>query len=138
MNQSDKDNKQLSKDKTDLGKLIKKIRTRNNTDAISMRKLAEAVEIPPSNMKYIEDGINAPSPAVYEKIIKHLHPSDKERAKLDRLYSAIRGTPPPDVCEIIINNKGMNNALRKISGHTLSEQQISELDAMLNSFAAKT
>ena len=43
--------------KKKLGTLIAKCRGKN----MSQRRLAEAVDLPPSNMKYIEDGINCPT-----------------------------------------------------------------------------
>ena len=49
----------------------------------SLREIARAIEIPASNLSYIEKGINAPSPEVYEKIILELAPSDKKRQDMD-------------------------------------------------------
>lgn len=46
----------IEKAKTKLGLEITKSR-----GELSQRKLAQAVGLPPSNMKYIEDGVNAPS-----------------------------------------------------------------------------
>lgn len=37
-------------------------------------------------------------------IIRYLSPDSKKRDELDTAYSIIRGTPPPDVCNIICKN----------------------------------
>ena len=102
-----KDKKQL---KFELGKLIKSNREAKGD---SQRGLAKAIDLPNSNLKYIEDGINAPSPEVYKSIILRLNPNDKERGRMDYLYSQIRGTPPPDICEFMIENNEVFNAIRK-------------------------
>ena len=70
-----------------LGQAIKAIRTDDERGYVSLRKLEDAVGIPASNVKYIEDGVNAPSPEAYAAIVKELNPTDTERKELDRLYS---------------------------------------------------
>ena len=50
--------------KEELGKIIKSNR---ESKGDSQRGLAKAIDLPNSNLKYIEDGINAPSPEVYKK-----------------------------------------------------------------------
>lgn len=60
-------NKDIEKAKSKLGTEIAKSRGK-----LSQRKLAQAVGLPPSNMKYIEDGVNAPSHDVYAKVIEEL------------------------------------------------------------------
>jgi len=117
-----------------LGEKIKEIRTLKDEDGLSQRKLAEAVDIPPSNMKYIEDGVNAPSPRVYDEIIACLKPSAEEREYLDRLYSEIRETPPPDVCRIIRENDGMNEVLRVIEGKRLERPHLEKMRELLETF----
>lgn len=47
--------------KIELGQIIKFNREAKGS---SQRKLAKAIGLPNSNLKYIEDGINAPSPEV--------------------------------------------------------------------------
>lgn len=128
----------LKKQKFLLGQAIKAIRTDDERGYVSLRKMEDAVGIPASNIKYIEDGVNAPSPEAYEAIIKELNPTDEERKELDRLYSLIRGTPPPDVCKIICANQGLNNALRVLDGQTLTDEQIAEVTALLTSFKIHT
>ena len=128
----------LKKQKFLLGQAIKAIRTDDERGYVSLRKMEDAVGIPASNIKYIEDGVNAPSPEVYEAIVRELNPTDGERKELDRLYSLIRGTPPPDVCKIICANDGLNNALRVLDGQTLTDKQIAEVTALLTSFKIHT
>ena len=128
----------LKNQKLLLGQAIKAIRTDDERGYVSLRKLEDAVGIPASNVKYIEDGVNAPSPEAYEAIVKELNPTDTERKELDRLYSLIRGTPPPDVCKIICANEGLNNALRVLDNQTLTKEQIAEVTALLTSFKIHT
>lgn len=128
----------LKNQKLLLGQAIKAIRTNDERGYVSLRKMEDAVGIPASNIKYIEDGVNAPSPEVYEAIVRELNPTDAERKELDRLYSLIRGTPPPDVCKIICANEGLNNALRVIDNQTLTKEQIAEVTALLTSFKIHT
>ena len=128
----------LKKQKFLLGQAIKAIRTDDERGYVSLRKMEDAVGIPASNIKYIEDGVNAPRPEAYEAIIKELNPTDEERKELDRLYPLSRGTPPPDVCKIICANDGLNNALRVLDGQTLTDEQIAEVTALLTSFKIHT
>lgn len=128
----------LKNQKLLLGQAIKTIRTDDERGYVSLRKMEDAVGIPASNIKYIEDGVNAPSPEVYEAIVRELNPTDEERKELDRLYSLIRGTPPPDVCKIICANQGLNNALRALDSQTLTDEQIAEVTALLTSFKIHT
>ena len=83
----------------------------------SKRGLTRAIDVPNSNLKYIEDGINAPSPEVYKKIILLLKPDDKDRGRMDNLYSQIRGTPPPDICEFMIENVYLYDVLRSLDNN---------------------
>ncbi len=117
-----------------LGQAIKAIRTDDKRGYISLRKLEDLVGIPASNLKYIEDGVNAPSPEAYTAIVLHLHPTVEERKELDRLYSSIRKTPPPDVCKVVCANAGLNDALRIIGDQNLSAKQIGQIQALLLSF----
>ena len=121
-----------------LGQAIKAIRTDDEHGYVSLRKLEVAVGIPASNIKYIEDGVNAPSPEAYEAIVKELNPTDTERKELDRLYSLIRGTPPPDVCKIICANAELNNSLRVLEDQILTKEQIAEVTALLTTFKIHT
>ena len=96
--------------KEELGQLIKFNRKAKGE---SQRGLAKAIDLPNSNLKYIEDGINAPSPEVYKNIILLLKPSYEDRGRMDYLYSQIRRTPPPDICEFIIENDKVFESIRK-------------------------
>ena len=128
MKAENEDKKQL---KVELGKLIKSNREAKN---YSQRGLAKVIGLPNSNLKYIEDGINAPSPEVYKNIILQLNPNDKERDKMDYLYSQIKGAPPPDICEFMIENDEVFNAIRK-NKYKLTRTQTGRLSKLLESFA---
>lgn len=97
--------------KIELGQIIKSNREAKGD---SQRGLAKAIDLPNSNLKYIEDGINAPSFEIYKKIMIELNPNSKDRERMDYLYSGIRGTPPPDICEIVMNNPSLYGVLRAI------------------------
>ena len=97
--------------KEELGQLIKFNRKAKGE---TQRGLARAIDVPNSNLKYIEDGINAPSFETYKKIMIELNPNSKDRERMDYLYSGIRGTPPPDICEIVMNNPSLYGVLRAI------------------------
>ena len=55
----------------ELGLLIRDCR-----GTLSQSQLAKRVGLPRSNMKYIEDGVNAPTAEVYDKLIKELKELD--------------------------------------------------------------
>ena len=137
MKKSVAESAEIIKAKQQLGEKIKKLRE-SKKETLSLRKLANLVNLPPSNMKYIEDGVNAPTAEVYDAIIRNLKPKDKLHAEMDRLYTIIRGTPPPDVCDIVRKNNGMNDALRIVKDQELSAQQIASLKALLTSFKTET
>lgn len=137
MKKSVTESAEIIKAKKQLGKKIKQLRE-SKKDSISQRKLASLVGLPPSNMKYIEDGVNAPTAEVYNAIIQNLKPGDKLQADMDRLYTIIRGTPPPDVCDIVLKNNGMNDVLRIVKDQELSAQQLASLKALLTSFKIET
>lgn len=99
----------------------------------SLREIARAIEIPASNLSYIEKGINAPSPEVYEKIILELAPSDKNRQEMDVLYSCIRELPPPDVCEILVTNNGLNSSLRLLGNKHISNDMLIQINKLFAS-----
>lgn len=117
--------------KEELGQLIKFNRKAKGE---SQRGLAKAIDLPNSNLKYIEDGINAPSPEVYKNIILLLKPSDEDRGRMDYLYSQIRRTPPPDICEFIIENDKVFESIRK-NKCKLTRTQTYQLNKLLESFA---
>jgi len=119
------------KAKKKLGNLIVKCRKNN----MSQRQLATAVGLSPSNMKYIEDGINCPTADVYSRLIAVLNPSEKKRAELDQAYMIIRNTPPPDVCNRVKKDPHLINLIRAMDDAPLTETQAKQIMALLSSFA---
>lgn len=113
----------------ELGLLIRDCR-----GTLSQSQLAKRVGLPRSNMKYIEDGVNAPTAEVYEKLIKELKPDLQARQRMDRLYMAIRKVPPPDICRTITQNKDLVDAMRKLEGCNLTSDQIESVAALFASF----
>lgn len=105
--------------KEELGQLIKFNRKAKGE---TQRGLARAIDVPNSNLKYIEDEINAPSFEIYKKIMIKLNPNSKNRERMDYLYSGIRGIPPPDICEFIMGNTELYEAIRGNSSKLDNEQ----------------
>ena len=58
----------------------------------------------------------------------------KIKKDIERAYMLIREAPPPDVCKVINDNENLNDSLRILAGHTLTTQQLQELNALLDSF----
>lgn len=125
------DSMDVLKAKKKLGYLIVKCRG----NRMSQRQLAASVGLPPSNMKYIEDGINCPTPDVYSRIISTLNPSSKKRAELDQAYMVIRNLPPPDVCDRVKKDPHLMNAIRLMDDAPLTEAQAQQLMALMASFS---
>ena len=115
--------------KKNLGSLIVRCR-----GTLSQSQLAKRVGLPRSNMKYIEDGVNAPTADVYDKLIKELKPDLQTHHHMDHLYMAIRKVPPPDVCRTITQNKDLVDAMRKLEGCNLTPDQIESVSALFASF----
>ena len=113
-----------------MGKLIMQCRKTR-----SLRKIAEPCGISASQLQSIERGILAPTADVYFKLVQVLLPTTKERKALDRYYMAIRKTPPPDVCKIIIANETLIDAIRSLDGIVLTDTQSAMLKEMFASFA---
>lgn len=126
-------NKAIEKAKKQLGKEIANCRGK----ARSGRNLASAIGLPPSNMKYIEDGVNAPSPDCYAKLIEELKPPPKQRKKMDNLYVIIRNVPPPDVCKIINSNENFFDVLRLLQDTTISDEYLEKMKSLFASFASE-
>ena len=125
MNQYIDNKKEL---KEELGQLIKFNRKAKGE---SQRGLAKAIDLPNSNLKYIEDGINAPSFEIYKKIMIELNPNSKDREKMDYLYSRIRGTPPPDICKFIMGNTKLYKTIR-VNSSKLDNEQIKKISLIIN------
>ena len=98
------------KKKKELGKLIRDLR---ESREMSLRSLADAVGLSPSNLSYIEKGVNAPTGEVYLKIVENINPDKKAYQKMDELYMAIRNLPPPDICELLMKNPELIEQIRK-------------------------
>ena len=117
--------------KQKLGVLIKKLRESKN---LSLRDCADSIGLPPSNLSYIEKGINVPTAEVYEKIVTVLIPSKKEQESLDKLYSSIRRVPPPDVCNVLLKNPSIYEAFRVLKKTKLNVAQIKKIEELFNAF----
>ena len=97
------------KNKKELGKLIRDLR---ESSEMSLRSLADAIGLPPSNLSYIEKGVNPPSGESYKKIVENLKPDVRILKKLDKLYMEIRNLPPPDICELLMKNPELIEKIR--------------------------
>ena len=118
-------------DKIALGKAITKLRTSKN---ISLRQMAQGINIPPSNLTYIEDGRNVPTADVYSRVIDYLKPTNKIQTQMDDLYMKIRHAPPPDVCNILIENKGLGERIELLQNLSLSPEQLTSIEELFASF----
>ena len=108
---------------SELGAMIVKCRE----GKMNQSNLASAAGIPRSNMKYIEDGRNAPTAIVYKRIINALLPDAETKQKMDRLYMQIRKTPPPDICEIFSSNPEWIEVFRSLKESNISAEQIMQM-----------
>ena len=115
-----------------LGALIKECR-----GAMSQRRLAAQVGLVPSHMKSIEDGVHAPTPEVYDKLITTLKPGEVMRSEMDALYMEIRRLPPPDICEWIINNPCMLRVIRRVAAEQLTFEQYDMIDMVFQAVASE-
>lgn len=105
-----------------LGKLIAEIRGKR-----SLRKIAEPSGIPASQLQYTERGMMAPTAEVYPKLLDTLQPNAGQQAEMDQLYMTIRKTPPPDVCELLLNNPNLITILRSMGDAKLSKKEMNSL-----------
>jgi hypothetical protein len=53
-----------------------------------------------------------------------LQPDEKQKSEMDRLYMTIRKTPPPDICELLINNPNLITVLRAMEDTKLSKKEM--------------
>lgn len=125
------ENNHVEKAKKRLGNLISKCRG----TSMSQRQLAARIGLSPSNMKYIEDGVNCPTADVYSKIVSALKPTSKKRTEMDQAYMIIRNTPPPDVCDRVRKDPLLMNAIRTMDGAPLTESQAQQIKTLFASFA---
>ncbi|WP_260952272.1 helix-turn-helix domain-containing protein [Campylobacter sp. RM16187] len=114
--------------KIQLGDLIKEIRKNKN---MSQRELARKINLSNSNLKYIEDGVNAPTPEVYRRLVEIISPSDEELKLLDKLYSDVRGAPPLEVCNFLIKNSDLYSVIRN-NNFKLSKDQIAKISSIIS------
>ena len=131
MRKPDKVSAEEKRRREKLGKAIKQLREKRD---LSLRQVAEPIGIVASQLMTLESGINVPSPRVYNELVKLLKPSASQRKSWDKLYSELRGTPPPDVCDIVLSTDGMNDALRLLEGISLTPEQLQELKQTLLRF----
>ena len=117
----------IVKRKKELGLLISKCRGKT----MSQRQLAAAIGLSPSNMKYIEDGVNCPTAAVYSRLIIILNPSNEQRAKLDKAYMIIRNAPPPDVSDRVIKDQNLIKLIRALGDTVITDTQINQIIELL-------
>ena len=120
-----------SVEKCALGKLISKLRSEKN---LSLRKFADAVGLSPSNMTYIEKGINIPTADVYEKIIKELKPKTEDKIEMDKLFCKVRKIPTPEVCQVILNNYELGERIKSIGDTILTTEQLTLVEEIFKSF----
>lgn len=120
-----------SEEKSDLGKLIAKLRNEKN---ISLRKFADAVGLSPSNITYIEKGANIPTAEVYEKIIKELKPKIEDKIEMDKLFCKVRKIPTPEVCQVILNNYELGERIKTIGNTVLTSEQLTLVEELFKSF----
>lgn len=121
-----------SEAKNALGKLISKLRSEKK---LSLRKLALAVGLSPSNMTYIEKGTNAPTAEVYDKILKELKPKNEEKMEMDKLFCKVRKIPTPEVCQVILNNYELGERIKTIGNTVLTSEQLNLVEELFNSFS---
>ena len=115
-----------------LGQLIKECH-----GTMSQRKLAAQAGLVPSHMKSIEDGVHAPTPEVYDKLIATLKPDEVIRSEMDALYMEIRRLPPPDICKWIINNPCMLRVIRRVAAEKLTFEQYDMIDTVFQAVEAE-
>ncbi len=117
--------------KQSLGKMISCLRQSQN---LSLRQFAKLIDIPPSNISYIEKGINAPSPEIYARIVETLSPNMQKQQEMDMYYCRIRKIPPPDVCKILLNTPELREKLRLLNNVQLSSSQLESIETLFSTF----
>ena len=105
-----------------LGELIAECRGER-----SLRKIAEPSGIAASQLQSFERGTLSPVADVYPRLLDTLQPDERQRTGMDRLYMTIRKTPPPDVCELLINNPNLIAVLRAMGDAKLSKKEMSSI-----------
>lgn len=120
-----------TEEKNALGKLIFNLR---NQKGITLRKFANSINLHPSNMSYIERGINIPTSEVYQKILEKLDPNIKIKKEMDMLFCKIRKIPTPEVCQVILNNYQLGERIKSIGDKILTKEQLNLVEELFKSF----
>lgn len=97
----------------------------------SLRQIAFPSGIAASQLQSIERGFLAPTADVYLKLLDTLQPDEKQHAKMDQMYMTIRKTPPPDICELLINNPNLITVLRAMEDAKLSKKEMNSALALI-------
>ena len=117
--------------KVALGTCICKLR---KDKGFSLRDFAKMIDLAPSNLSYLERGVNVPTAEVYQKILDILNPIGSHRKDLDELFTSIRNAPPPDVCGVLLKNYELGEKLRILDNVKLSPQQLEKVEELFLSF----
>ena len=84
---------------------IETSRPTGEREDFSLRKLAEAIDLPASNLSYIENGVNFPTAEIYSKIINVLRKIfANNELKKPNTYANTQGIPQYRYQDIIKYN----------------------------------
>ncbi|MGP1361437.1 MAG: hypothetical protein ACTTK5_03295 [Candidatus Fimenecus sp.] len=126
--------------KIELGQIIKSNREAKGD---SQRGLAKAIDLPNSNLKYIEDGINVPSFEIYKKIMIELNPNSRGVNAVQTLSRLNRIYPGYDKKTFVIDFKNEYDEIQKvfepyytetILGETITPSAIREVEKQLSQY----
>lgn len=117
--------------KVALGTYICKLR---KDKGYSLRDFAKMIDLAPSNLSYLERGVNVPTAEIYQRIIDVLNPIERHRKDLDELFTSIRNAPPPDVCGVLLKNYELGEKLRILDNVKLSPQQLEKVEELFLTF----
>ena len=120
-----------SEEKITFGKLISDLRIKKG---LSLRKFANAVGLPPSNMTYMEKGVSIPTAEIYTKMLNVLNPKPEDKVRMDKLFCQVRKIPTPDVCQVILNNYELGEKITKIGNAILTTEQLKLVEELFESF----
>ncbi|MBR5310540.1 MAG: hypothetical protein IKU42_05410 [Oscillospiraceae bacterium] len=121
--------KKISKAMKGLGKVISECRENR-----SFRSVSDPCGMSASQLFMIENGTLAPTAEIYAKLLSELKPTQKQQIKMDKFYMVIRGTPPPDVCEIMVKNEALNDVVRMVGCGDLTAEQIEKIRNLITTF----
>lgn len=109
-----------------LAKLLRECRGEQ-----SLRKIAGQIGIAASQLQSLEEAKLTPTANVFSKLLVVLRPDEKTKKELEHLYMTIRKTPPPDVCEFIIDHPNLIPLLRSMDGMKLGKREINTIMSMI-------